>query len=114
MKIRNIDGLSARDLHDAVSRGARFKYYVWTVSAIALTFKRTSDVYLVRAGDCHVSKGLGFTLLSFLFGWWGIPFGPRCTLQCIRINLQGGNDVTDEVMSVVAGYMYDEQRKKKK
>jgi hypothetical protein len=115
MRIKNIDGLSADDLQDMVNCGGSFVYYTWTISAIILTFKRTSDVYLVRAGRKRVIKGLGFTLISFLFGWWGIPSGPSHTLESIRTNLKGGKDVTDEVMSVVAGYaLFDGEGRRKK
>ncbi|MBC7949386.1 MAG: hypothetical protein H7Y42_15980 [Chitinophagaceae bacterium] len=116
MKIKNINGLSAKELQKAVDNGSRFVYYAWTISAIILTFKRTSGVYMVHAGESKTSKGYRFTLLSFLFGWWGIPSGPKHTLASIRTNLKGGKDVTDEVMSVVTGYaLYEEHvgRKKK-
>ncbi|HEY6505258.1 MAG TPA: hypothetical protein VIZ28_14890 [Chitinophagaceae bacterium] len=115
MKIKNIDGLSADDLQQAVNDGGRFVYYAWTISAIILTFKRTSGVYLVRHEDNRVAKGFNFTLVSVLFGWWGIPFGPKHTIESIKINLRGGKDVTDEVMAVVAGYvMYEESEGKRK
>ena len=114
MKIKNIDGLSAHDLQKAVSNGARFVYYAWTVSAIILTFKRTSGVYLINPGDNKLVKGFGYTLLSCLFGWWGVPFGPRHTIGSIKTNFQGGKDVTDEVMAVVAGYVLFEENNRKK
>ncbi|MEI9808014.1 MAG: hypothetical protein WDO16_09160 [Bacteroidota bacterium] len=115
MKIKNIDGLSAHDLQEAVNSGARFVYYAWTISAIILTFKRTSGVYLVRAEDSRVAKGFIFTLVSVLFGWWAIPSGPKHTIESIRINAGGGKDVTDEVMAVVTGYaMFEDSQGKRK
>jgi hypothetical protein len=109
MKIKNIEGLSACDLQEAVKEGGRFVFYPYTISTFVLTFKRTSGVYLVRKHQSRVVKGLGYTLLTLILGWWGIPYGPRYTLESIRVNLQGGKDVTDDVMSVVAGYaLYDE------
>jgi hypothetical protein len=114
MKIKNIDGLSAHDLQKAVNNGARFVYYAWTISAIILTFKRTSGVYLVREGESRVAKGFIFTCISVLLGWWGIPFGPRHTIESVKINCCGGKDVTDEVMAVVAGYVMFEEKKGKR
>lgn len=115
MKIKNIDGLSAGDLEQAVDEGARFVYYAWTISVIILTFKRTSGVYLVRGQKSRVAKGFIFTLISVLLGWWGIPFGPRHTIESVRINSRGGKDVTDEVMAVVTGYvMFEKSRAGKK
>ena len=113
MKIKNIDGLSAHDLQKAVNGGAKFVYYAWTISVIILTFKRTSGVYLVRGENSRVAKGFIFTLISVLLGWWGIPFGPRHTIESVKINCNGGKDVTNEVMSVVAGYVIFEKSKEK-
>lgn len=105
MKIKNIEGLSASDLQEEANKGGRFVYYTFTISLIIVTFKRTSGVYLVRAGESPVTKGIPFTLLSLFFGWWGIPYGPLYTIDSIRTNLRGGKNVTDEVMSTVAGYV---------
>jgi len=114
MRIKNIDGLSADDLQREVDNGGKFVYYPFTVSFIIVTFNRTSGVYLVRAGENAVLKGFPFTLLSLVFGWWGIPSGPKHALESIRTNLKGGKNVTDEVMAVVAGYVLFEEAQKKK
>jgi hypothetical protein len=105
MKIKNIDGLSAEDLQEEVKSGGRFIYYAFTVSLIVLTFKRTSGVYLIRKNENRIARGIHFTIICFLLGWWGIPFGPKYTLESIRTNLKGGKDVTDEVMATVAGHI---------
>lgn len=114
MKIKNIDGLSADDLQQQVDRGGRFVYFPYTISLIVVTFKRTSGVYLLKAGENAGLRGLPFTLISVLFGWWGIPFGPRYTLESIRSNFSGGKDVTDDVMATVAGYALFEEAQQKK
>jgi hypothetical protein len=116
MKIQNIDGLSASDLQDEVSKGGRFVYYPFTVSLVFFTLKRTSDTYLVRAGETAIGKRMFFTMISLLFGWWGIPFGPKYAFRSIVTNLRGGKEVTDEVMATVAGFVLFEetQRNKKK
>lgn len=105
MKIKNIEGLSAEDLQEEAGLGGRFVYFAFTISLFVITFKRTSGVYLVRQGENSMIKGLPFTLLSFFLGWWGIPFGPKYTIESIRTNLKGGKDVTDEVMATVAGHI---------
>ena len=115
MKIKNIDGLTANDLQNEVDRGGRFLYFAYTVSFIIITFKRTSGVYLIRGNENPRSKGLPYTLASFLLGWWGIPWGPKYTIRSVMTNLRGGKDVTDEVMSVVDGYaLFEEQNGIKK
>jgi hypothetical protein len=114
MKIKNIDGLSAEDLQREEESGGRFIYYAFTISLLVVTFKRTSGVYLIRKQENAVKKGLPFTIISALFGWWGIPFGPKYTLQSIRTNLKGGKDVTEEVMSTVAGHLLFQEVEKQK
>jgi hypothetical protein len=113
MKIRNIEGLSAQDLQQEVNKGARFIYYVFTVSLLFITFKRTSDVFLVRQDEKTMIKALPYTMISAFFGWWGIPYGPRYTLETIRTNLRGGKDVTDDVMATVTGYMLYEETQRR-
>ncbi|MGB3005482.1 MAG: hypothetical protein WBC06_03160 [Chitinophagaceae bacterium] len=105
MKIKNIDGLSASDLQEEERKGGRFIYFAYTVSLIVFTFKRTSGVYLVRKSENRLAKGIPFVIISALLGWWGIPFGPKFTLESIRTNMKGGKDVTDEVMATVAGHL---------
>ncbi len=114
MRIKNINGLSAQDLQDETDRGGKFVYYSYTISLIVFTFKRTSNVYLIRKGESAKAKGSLYTALSFFFGWWGIPFGPKYTLQSIRTNIAGGKDVTDDVMATVAGHLLFRETQGKK
>ncbi len=115
MKIKNIEGLSANDLQQVVNDGGRFVYYAFTVSLLFITFKRTSGVYMVRAGENRLIRGFLYSAISFLFGWWGIPFGPKYTIESIRTNTRGGKDVTDDVMATVAGYvLFEETQQRKK
>lgn len=115
MKIKNIDGLSADDLQRQVNDGAQFVYYIFTLSFFIVTFKRVSGVYLVRPGENSKLRGFPFTLLSLLFGWWGIPYGPKYTIESILTNTRGGKNVTDDVMATVAGYaLFEETQQKKK
>ena len=115
MRIKNIGGLSARDLQREAGQGARFVYFTYTVSLLFITLKRTSGVYLLRPHEKAARKGLRFTLVSLFLGWWGIPFGPKYTLQSIQTNRRGGKDVTDEVMSTVAGHiLFQESQRNKK
>ena len=114
MKIKNINGLSAENLQEETNKGGKFVYFPFTISLIVITFKRTSGVYLVKKNEKAIIKGLPFTLLSLLFGWWAFPFGPKHTIENIRTNLRGGKDVTDEVMATVAGHVLFRQVEKEK
>lgn len=114
MKIKNIKGLTAAELRQVVNRGGRFVYFSYTLSLIVVTFRDVSGVYLVQANENTFKKGILFTIVSLLFGWWAIPWGPRYTLQALRSNWKGGKDVTDEVMGVVEGYLLFEEDSKVK
>lgn len=65
MKIKNIDGLSARELQQEGDNGARFIYFAYTLSFAVVTFKRTSDVYMIRKGERRGYRSWPFTLISF-------------------------------------------------
>lgn len=99
MKIVGIEGLSVHQLRDEVNRGARFVVYGYCVSMLILTFKRTSDITFVRAGQSPVVAGLGWTFLSLFLGWWGFPWGFIYTPMVLIQNLGGGTDVTARVMA---------------
>lgn len=82
-----------------INRGAKFVVYQYCVSIIVMTFRRNSEVLFVKADESAVSKGLPYTLLSFLLGWWGIPWGFIYTPQVIYKNFNGGTDVTTNVLA---------------
>jgi len=60
-----------------------------------------TDVHFVRSDEKAVVKGLGYTLLTFVAGWWGIPWGPIYSIGCLSTNLSGGKDVTGEMMKMM-------------
>jgi len=114
MKIRNIDGLSGTDLQREEEKGGRFVYYTYTISLIVVTFRRTSGVYLVRHNENRKTRGIPYIIISALLGWWGIPFGPKYSIESIRTNLRGGKDVTGEVMDTVAGHLLFQEVERQK
>ena len=114
MKIQ-LNGHSAAELHREAEKGARFVYYTFTLSLLVTTLKRNSGIYMIRPGESRVKKGLPFTVLTFLLGWWAIPFGPKHTVEALRTNIKGGKDITDEVDAILAGHLlFMEAQKAKK
>ena len=99
--IKNLEGLSTEQINRELDHGARFVIYEYAVSIVVMTFKRSSDIYFVRAGENGMVKGLPFTFISFFFGWWGIPWGPIYTIGSLYHNLRGGKDITQEVLNSV-------------
>jgi len=100
-KIRGVAGMSPDRLRFELERGGRFVVFQYCVSVIFITFKRSSPIYFIRAGENPLAKGIGFTLLTLVAGWWGIPWGPIFSAQSIYRNLSGGKDVTKEVAAAV-------------
>lgn len=101
VKIRGIEGMSPGEVDFEIQRGARFVFFQYCISIVVLTFRRASDIYFLRQGESAVTKGLPFTLLSLVAGWWGIPWGPIYTIQSVYNNSRGGKDVTESVLNSV-------------
>ena len=101
-KILGIEGLSPDQLRFELQRGGRFVVFQYCVSVLILSFKRSSPIYFVRSGENPAGKGIRYTLLTAVAGWWGIPWGPIFSVQTIYRNLSGGKDVTNEVAAALA------------
>ena len=98
-KIIGLGDLTDKEIDMALQDGARFVVYQYCISIVILTFKRTSDVYFVRPKGNAALLGLGFSILSFFLGWWGIPWGPIYTIEALWVNFRGGRDVTEAITS---------------
>jgi hypothetical protein len=99
--------VSTRDLQDEVNQGGKFVIYSYCISIIILSFKRPSSIYFVKHNQNRIAKGLPYTLISLLLGWWGIPWGIIYTIGALGSNLSGGKDVTTEVMNFVIAQSND-------
>ncbi|MBP6661129.1 MAG: hypothetical protein KA174_10620 [Chitinophagales bacterium] len=96
--IKNIEGLTVDDINKELDRGAKFIYFSYTISILVMTFRRSSSIYFVSGGESHWSYSWKYTLISLLFGWWGIPWGFIYTPMSIISNISGGKDVTQSVL----------------
>lgn len=97
MKIHGIEGMTPDRMQFEIQRGAKLVCYQYAVSVLVMSFRRSSDIYYIPAGQSSVAKGLPWTFLSLVAGWWGIPWGPIFTIQALVTNLKGGKDVTAEL-----------------
>ena len=94
---------STAQLQEEIRQGGKFVMYQYCISLAVITFKRWSRVYFIRHDQSAAMKGLPFTLLTLVLGWWGFPWGPIYTIQTLWINLRGGKDITrDLVASMVS------------
>lgn len=99
MKIVGMENLDPPQIESELQQGAKFVIYEYCISILIMTFKRPTDIHFIRAGHGSVGKGMPYTLLSLLLGWWGIPWGPIYTIGSLVTNLRGGKDVTREVLA---------------
>ena len=102
MTIKGVEGLSPEQVRQEVERGAKFVLFSYCISILVMTFRRSSPVYFVRAGENAVVKGLPWTLLTLVVGWWGFPWGLIWTPMALFSNLRGGKDVTAHFASFLA------------
>jgi len=93
-KIIGIAGMTPQEVSFEINQGGRFVIYKYCVSAFIATVTDSTHVYFLRAKESRIKKGLPWTLLTLLAGWWGFPFGPIRTLEVAWMNFRGGESVT--------------------
>lgn len=98
-KIKNIEGMTNNEINFALQNGAKFVVFEYCISIIVMTFRRSSNIHFVKAGESTIKDSIGLTLLTLIFGWWGIPWGPIYTIGAIYKNMTGGKDVTQDVLA---------------
>ena len=101
-RIKNIDGLTVQQVRDMVNQGGKFVIFPYTISAVVMTFKRSSDIYFIKPGESSAKHGFGFILTNLILGWWGLPWGPIYTIGSLAAHIGGGKNVTPEVLSALA------------
>ena len=94
MRIEGINELGPAELVAEINRGGRFVFFEYCISLLIFTLRRPTPVVFLRADESGWLRGLPYTLLSVLFGWWGLPWGVIYTPLCLANNLAGGCDVT--------------------
>jgi hypothetical protein len=99
MAIAGMENMSDAEINEELEKGAKFIVYEFTFSILIMTFKRPSKVFFIKAGEGRVGKGMIYTFISLLFGWWGIPWGPIYTIMSMVTNFGGGKDMTQEILN---------------
>ena len=97
MEIKGLERLSESEIQNEIERGAKFVVFTYCFSLIVITFRRSSDIYFVRSQESAIKYGWPWLLISLIFGWWGIPWGPIYTIQAI-FKAFTGQDITAEIL----------------
>jgi hypothetical protein len=67
--------------------------YPYVVSAVVATFRFESRPHRVRSVDGRYLRAIPYLLISLLFGWWAVPWGPIQTWRAMWDCLNGGLEV---------------------
>jgi hypothetical protein len=82
-----------------VAAGARLVRFEYCFSLIVFTIRRQSPIYLTESWQGRYLRGLGYSLLAIVLGPWGVPWGLIYTPWAMWVNLTGGVDETDAMLS---------------
>jgi len=78
--------------------GKRYVVYQYAMSFVLYGFMHHTRIHMASSRKHAILKGLPWTLVSFLLGWWSLPGGPIFTVQCLINNLRGGLDVSGNIL----------------
>lgn len=97
LDLHRFSPMSEAEFKNRVFLGARFVTYRYTLSAIIFSVTRPTKVHVASSRKSALLKGIPYTLVSALFGWWCIT-GPVHTIVPIATNSKGGRDVSAEIL----------------
>lgn len=98
VRLRNTENESVNTIQNKITKGYRFIVYPFCISLILFSIHVISPAYFVGPSDYRKKQARRYNLLSLIFGWWSIPFGPSKTINSIKTNLKGGVDITEDIM----------------
>jgi hypothetical protein len=91
-----LEGQDDRPRLALAAEGERLVFYEYCISLIFLSLRRPSAVVRLRPGQRGWIKGLPYTILSLVLGWWCLPWGLIYTPLALWTNLSGGRPITTE------------------
>ncbi len=94
----DVEAMGLAELRDYIRCGYRCVRFVRCVSNGFSTVEKRSRVYLTESWQDRYLRGLGYSFWSLALGPWGVPWGLWRTLESVRTNLTGGEDVTHELL----------------
>jgi hypothetical protein len=89
-------GEENRSSVDTAGDGDRLVFYEYCISLIFFSLRRPSALVQLRPGQKGWVRGIPYTLVSLLFGWWCIPWGLIYTPLTFWTNLSGGREIPAE------------------
>lgn len=97
LELHQFSRMSEAEFKNRQLLGERFVIYRYTLSALIYSTTRPTKVHVSKNRGSAVLKGIPYTVVSALFGWWFIT-GPITTIASIVANSRGGIDVSAEIL----------------
>lgn len=101
MQVEGIESMTPAALAAEIERGGRFVFFECCISLIVVTLRRPTAIIFLRHDESGWVRGLPYTLVSLILGWWGLPWGVIYTPLVLATNLAGGCDVTSETCAAL-------------
>lgn len=79
----------------SITKDSKVIQYQFCFSLIFISFTFPTR-FLLESDDSRKFHNAAACLFTFLFGWWGVPWGPLYSIQSIYRNLKGGSTQTVE------------------
>ena len=98
MRINGIKGMTVVDLQNDIANGGKFVVYSYCISLLVISFKRSTGIHFIKSNENAFNRSMPYSLISLLFGWWGMPWGIMYTCSSLFTNIKGGKDVTLEAL----------------
>ncbi len=87
------------EIHSKVENGAKFVVFQYCVSLVfAVSLIRLSPAIFIEKEEDIAKYKRKYNLISYICGWWCIPWGPMRTYKSLNVNDDGGLDVTEDVL----------------
>jgi hypothetical protein len=99
LQLRGTRPLFGEELRTRILDGARCVRFEFCFSFVFVTIRQQSPVYLTHSWQERYLRGLWFSVISLLFGLWGVPWGLLWVPWAVWVNTTGGVDCTDEVLA---------------
>lgn len=97
-KIKLKEGITFENLNQEIKNGGRFIIFPYCISIVAISFRLFSSAIFIRKSESITRYQVYYNLVSLLFGWWGLPWGPIHTIKSIVTTTNGGLDITEDVL----------------
>lgn len=91
-------GQDNRSFPDSVA-GERLVFFEYCISLLIVSLRRPSGIVRLSPGQRGWIKGLPYSILTLLLGWWSIPWGMLYTPLCLWTNLSGGRMIAPEELA---------------